>query len=61
MTMSLLPLVMADAGVSCRVVPVPLRPDTRCTNCGDALGVDGLVAAESGPVPTEFVADTVNV
>ena len=61
MTMSRFPLVMADAGVSCRVGPLALRPDTRCTNCGEALGVAGLDAAESGPVPTEFVADTVKV
>src|SRR3954447_13103956 len=49
MTTIRLPLVMADAGVSWRVVPVPLRPDTRCTNCGAALGVAGLDAAESLP------------
>ncbi len=61
MTIIRLPLVMADAGVSWRVEPVALRADTRWTNCGEALGVAGLDTAESGPVPTEFVADTVNV
>ena len=52
---------MFDAGVSCRLAPVALRPDTRWTKRGAAFGVTALDAADSGPVPTEFVADTVNV
>jgi hypothetical protein len=56
-----LPAVMLEAGVSCRVDPLGLRPDTRWTNRGAAFGVTALDAAESGPVPTEFVALTVNV
>ena len=54
-------MVIADAGVSWRVDPRALRPRTRWTNCGEAFGVTELDGAESGPVPTEFVADTVKV
>ena len=60
MTIIRLPLVIADAGVIRRVDP------SRCaqnlwTNCGAAFGVTEFDAAESGPVPTAFVAETVNV
>jgi hypothetical protein len=41
--------------------PVALTPETFCTNAGEAFGVTVLDGAESGPVPTELVAETVNV
>ena len=53
--------MIADAGVICRVDPESLSPENLWTNCGAAFGVTAFDAAESGPVPTEFVADTVNV
>src|SRR5215203_1478953 len=37
MTTRRFPPATADAGVSCKVVPVALRPETRWTNFGDGL------------------------
>ena len=54
------PVVMTEAGVSC-IDDATVRPDTRCTNCGEAFGVTAFEAAESPLVPTELVALTVNV
>ena len=61
MTTIRLPVVIAEAGVSCMLDPVGVTPETFWTNCGEAFGVTALDGAESGPAPTEFVAATVKV
>ena len=56
-----LPLAMFDPGVSWSVAPVVLRPVTRWMKRGAAFGVTAVDCADSGPVPTALVAETVNV
>jgi hypothetical protein len=58
-----LPLTTFEDAVTARLVPLPCAAAC-CTNAGTTAppdGVTALEAAESGPVPTELVADTLNV
>ena len=63
MTTSRFPAVMGDGGVTAMLPATPLCAPTCCTYAGTtaATGVTGLDAADSAPVPTAFVAATVNV
>ena len=62
MTTIRLPVVIAEAGVSCRVDPAAVPPGHASgRTAARRSGVTAFDGAESGPAPTEFVADTVNV
>ena len=61
-TINRFPAVTTCDGVNVNELPT-LRADVCCTNTGfvGALGVTAFDAADAGPVPTAFVAATVNV